>query len=175
MAFWQKKIKRYWSFSTINNFGFFLFSTFFCNHFWGLYIGFFFILIYLLITFFFFFILFYTKDILTGNSIIYISDLTYIKNNYINIMFIIIFLSISGIPPFIGFFSKFFIFSGIIFLNHLNIVLFLILYSIYSSIYYFRILKQLLFLNKKKKNNFFICYLNFYLKLFTQINFFFYF
>jgi NADH:ubiquinone oxidoreductase subunit 2 (subunit N) len=135
-----------------------------------LYIGFFFIFIYLLITFFFFLILFFTRNILTGNHLIYISDLIFIKDTYINLIFIIIFLSLSGFPPFLGFFSKFFIFSGIVFLNYINYVFFLIFYSIYSSVYYFRILKQLLFLNLKNKNNIFICHLNFYLNKFVKLN-----
>ena len=58
LAFIQKKIRRYWAYSTINNFGFFFFSTFFCNYFWGLQLGLFFILCYLLMTFFFFFFFF---------------------------------------------------------------------------------------------------------------------
>ena len=39
----------------------------------------------------------------------------------------ILFLSLAGIPPFIGFFSKFFIFSGIIFMNFFFIEYFPIL------------------------------------------------
>mgnify|MGYP003974768301 CR=1 FL=1 len=161
LAFLQKKIKRYWAFSTINNFGFFFFSTIFCNYFWGLQIGFFYLLIYFFMTFFFFYILFYTRNLLTGNLLYYISQFTFIKNKYVIWILSILFLSLAGIPPFIGFFSKFFIFSGIIFMNFFFIIIFFIIYSLISAIYYLRILKQIFFLQYIESNfkyYFFISY-----------------
>ena len=83
LAFIQKKIKRYWAFSTINNFGFFFFSTIFCNYFWGLQIGIIFLISYFIMTFFFFLILFFTRNILTGNLIFYISQFSFLKNKYV--------------------------------------------------------------------------------------------
>lgn len=167
LAFIQKKIRRYWAYSTINNFGFFFFSTFFCNYFWGLQLGLFFILCYLLMTFFFFFIIFFTRNLLSGNLIYFLSEISFIKNKKILISLIILFMSLAGLPPFLGFFSKFFIFTGIVFINYVYIIIFFIFYSLYSSIYYFRILKQLLFLRIKKnyyKNNTFYFYSNNLLK-----------
>ena len=163
LAFIQKKIKRYWAYSTVNNFGFFFFSTFFCNYFWGLQLGLFFILTYLFMTFFFFFILFFTKNLLTGNLMYYLSEISFIKNKIILIALIVLFMSLAGLPPFLGFFSKFYIFTGIVFINYIYIIFFFILYSLYSSVYYFRILKQLFFLKIKNNNNCFYFYTNFYL------------
>lgn len=122
-------------------------------------------------TFFFFFILLYTKNILTGSYLIYISQISYIKNKLIIISLTVLFLSLAGLPPFLGFFSKFFIFSGIVFVNYIYVILFFIFYSLYSSIYYFKILKQLYFFKIEKKNIFFF-YINIYLEfLFKTILF----
>ena len=163
LAFLQKKIKRYWAFSTINNFGFFFFSTIFCNYFWGLQIGAIFLIVYFIMTFFFFIILFFTRNILTGNFIFYISQFSYFKNKYAIWASSILFLSLAGIPPFIGFFSKFFIFSGIIFINFFFIICFFIFYSLISAIYYLRILKQIFFLKLKNNNFKFYLFINYYL------------
>jgi NADH:ubiquinone oxidoreductase subunit 2 (subunit N) len=73
LAFIQKKIKRYWAFSTVNNFGFFFFTTIFCNYFWGLQIGLFFIIIYFIMTFFFFNSIFYKEFINWKFNILYFS------------------------------------------------------------------------------------------------------
>ena len=148
----------------------FFFSTIFCNSFWGLQIGFFFLIVYFLMTFIFFFILFFTRNILTGNFLYYISQFTFLKNKYIIWISSILFLSLAGIPPFIGFFSKFFIFSGIIFINLYFIMLFFILYSLVSAIYYLRIIKQIFFLQYINNNNKFYFIINFYIII--LINFF---
>lgn len=117
-------------------------------------------------TFFFFLILFYTRDILTSNLLFYISQLSLIKNKIIIISLTTLFLSLSGLPPFLGFFSKFFIFSGIIFINYIFIVIFFIFYNIYSSVYYFRIIKLLIFLKiKTHRNNLFYFYVSLYLEI----------
>ena len=174
LAFLQKKIKRYWAFSTINNFGFFFFSTIFCNYFWGLQIGMIFLLVYFIMTFFFFIILFFTRNILTGNFIFYITDFSFFQNKYLIWASSILFLSLAGIPPFIGFFSKFFIFSGIIFINFFFIILFFIMYSLVSAIYYLRILKQIFFLKHNNKNFKFYLYINFYLYIISNFFLFFF-
>ena len=168
MAFLQKKIKRYWAFSTINNFGFFFFSTIFCNYFWGLQIGLFFIIIYFIMTFFFFLILFFTRNVLTGNLIFYVSQFSFLKNKYVIWISSILFLSLAGIPPFLGFFGKFFIFSGVIYINFIFIIFFFIFYSLISAIYYLRILKQILFLQHFKTNNKFFFLISFHLYIISN-------
>jgi NADH:ubiquinone oxidoreductase subunit 2 (subunit N) len=165
ISFIQKKIKRYWAYSKINNFGFFFFSTFFCNFFWGLQLGLFFIITYIFMTFFFFFILFYTRNILTGNILFYFLHIVFIKNKLVILALSLLFFSLAGLPPFIGFFSKFFIFTGIIFINHIYLIIFFIIYSLYSAVYYLRIIKQLFFLQTSKKNIQYIFYTNMYLKI----------
>lgn len=172
MAFIQKKIRRYWAFSTVNNFSFFFFSCFFCNHFWGLQISLFFIFIYLLTTFLFFSVLFFTRNLLTGFLIFYISELSFIKNKLIIIFLIILFFSLSGLPPFLGFFGKFFIFSGILFINYFFVIFFFIFYSLYASIYYLRLIKQLFFIDLKYKNKVFYFYTSIYIRIVLNFLFF---
>ena len=174
LAFLQKKIKRYWAFSTINNFGFFFFSTIFCNYFWGLQIGTIFLIVYFIMTFFFFILLFFTRNILTGNFLYYVSQFSFFKNKYAIWASAILFLSLAGIPPFIGFFSKFFIFSGIIFINFFFIICFFIFYSLISAIYYLRILKQMFFLKFTNSNLKFYLFINFYLYLISNFILFFF-
>ena len=147
---------------------FFFFSTIFCNYFWGLQIGTIFLLVYFIMTFFFFILLFFTRNILTGNFIFYISQFSYFKNKYAILTSSILFLSLAGIPPFIGFFSKFFIFSGIIFINFFFIISFFIFYSLISAIYYLRVLKQIFFLKLKNNNFKFYLFINYYLYIFCN-------
>ena len=171
MAFIQKKIRRL-PLSTVNNFSFFFFSCFFCNHFWGLQISLFFIFIYLLTTFLFFSVLFFTRNLLTGFLIFYISELSFIKNKLIIIFLIILFFSLSSLPPFLGFFGRFFIFSGILFINYFFVILFFVLYSLYASIYYLRLIKQLFFIVLKNKNKVFYFYTSIYIRIVLNFLFF---
>ena len=120
-------------------------------------------------TFFFFLILFYTRNLLTGNLIYYISQFTFLKNKYVIWLLSMLFLSLAGIPPFIGFFSKFFIFSCIIYMNFFFIIILFILYSLVSAVYYLRILKQIFFLQHINNNYKFFFFINFYLKIFCNI------
>ena len=124
-------------------------------------------------TFFFFLLLFFTRDILTGNLLIYISHFSFIKSKTAIVSLTILFLSLAGLPPFLGFFSKFFIFTGILFINHIFIILFFIVYSLYSAIYYLRIIKQLFFLHLKKSNIKYVFLINKLLKLIVNIFIFF--
>ena len=54
-------------------------------------------------------------------------------------------LSLSGIPPFIGFFSKFFIFESCINQELYYLVVFLGIASVINSFYYLRIVKLMFF------------------------------
>lgn len=61
----------------------------------------------------------------------------------------ILFLSSAGLPPFIGFFSKFLVFFGLVDLGMLYVFLFLFLFSIFGFFYYIRFIK-LFFINSFK-------------------------
>jgi len=106
----------------------------------------------LVTTFFFFNLLLSTKDILTGHPLIYLSDFTFIEGRFLKFSFLVIALSLSGLPPFLGFFTKFFIFTGIVFINYIFLVLFFIFYSLYTSVYYLRLFKQFFFISFTSSN-----------------------
>ena len=124
-------------------------------------------------TFFIILILFFIRNLLTGNLIFYVSQFSFLKNKYVIWISSILFLSLAGIPPFIGFFGKFFIFSGIVFINFFFIILFFIFYSLISAIYYLRILKQIFFLQYFNSNNKFYFFISFYLSIISNFLIFF--
>ena len=66
--------------------------------------------------------------------------------------FILIFFSIAGIPPFVGFLAKFYIFLGLIESNQIFFSILLILISVISVFYYIRIIKIIFFEGIKSNN-----------------------
>jgi len=93
-----------------------------------------------------------TKSYNTQRSIIYVSDLGLLKktNFFLGLCFSIALLSFAGIPPFAGFFAKFYIFYELWFAGYVFSVLTMILMSLFSTYYYLRFIKCLFFsLNKK--------------------------
>lgn len=90
----------------------------------------------------------------------YISDLNNLfkKNKPIAFLLTVVFFSISGIPPLLGFYGKFFIFSNLILDNETFFAIILIIISSISVFYYLRVIKILFFevenLNTVNKKNF---------------------
>ena len=121
-------------------------------------------------TFLFFIIIFFTRNILKGSLLYYITDFSFVKTKVIQISFIVLFFSLSGLPPFLGFFGKCFIFLGIININYISLLFFFVFYSLYSSIYYLRLIKQLYFLQiNHTKQTVFIFHTNIFLKTFINL------
>lgn len=91
------------------------------------------------------------------------------KNNIFLFIFLILIFSSIGIPPLIGFFSKYYIFSFLLENEFFLILLFSILASVLSSFYYLRILNNLYFQKTNKNSNFTIhsFYIYFYLYFFV--------
>lgn len=83
------------------------------------------------------------------HNIIYISDLaSFFKiNPILSLTFLIIMFSMAGVPPFLGFFSKLFIFFSTIESSFYFIAIFSILMSVIGSYYYIRFVKVLFFEN----------------------------
>ena len=75
----------------------------------------------------------------------YISELTnqFDKNPILTLSFIICLLSMAGIPPFIGFYSKLFVLFSAISMTQYFISIVAILVSVISAYYYLRIIKVL--------------------------------
>ena len=85
---------------------------------------------------------------------IFISNLSYFfkVNSTWTIAFILLFFSIAGIPPFVGFLSKIFIILSVIAFENLVVTFFLVLFSSISVYYYIRLIK-ITFFEIESKNN----------------------
>ena len=85
------------------------------------------------------------KNNLVIKDIKYISELTnqYNKNPILTVSFIICLLSMAGIPPFIGFYSKLFVLFSAISISEYFLAIIAIIVSVISAYYYLRIIKVL--------------------------------
>src|SRR5690348_13310674 len=108
----------------------------------GVHSFFVYIFIYILTMFTFFSILITLKKN-TNKNIIYLTDLLYLKKIYptTRIVLTLLFFSMAGIPPLIGFFAKFYVFLAAIETNYYLLLVISILCSTLSAFYYIRIIK----------------------------------
>lgn len=138
---YQKKIKRFLAYSSINHVGYMLMSLA-TGTLMGIHAFFLYIYIYIITMFTFFSILVSLKKE-TNKNIIYITDLLYMKKIYpiTRIILTLLFFSMAGIPPLIGFFAKFYVFLAAIEINYYLLLLISILCSTLSAFYYIRIIK----------------------------------
>ena len=104
--------------------------------------------------------------------LIYISDLKGLSksNPIVSLSISIIMLSMAGIPPFIGFFGKFYVFvaaieSGLYLLSILGV-----LASVISAYYYLRIIKVMYFDDLDKTSSFDLRANRFFLRSFNTSN-----
>lgn len=122
----------------------------------GLYSLVFYILVYMLQTLILFIIILINKHQTTNLFDIKISDLQFlnVENRYLSYIFAINLFSMAGLPPLIGFFSKFLIFNTLIINNSIYTLVLLIIMSCISAFYYVRIVKDLFF-NKPNISKFY--------------------
>lgn len=138
---YQKKIKRFLAYSSINHVGYMLMGlstgTLIGAHAFFLYI-----FIYMITMFTFFSVLTSLKKD-SGKNIIYITDLLYIKKVHpiTRLAITFIFFSMAGIPPLIGFFAKFYIFFAAMETSYYLLLIISILCSTLSAFYYIRVIK----------------------------------
>lgn len=149
-AIYQIKIKRMLTYSMIMNSGF-LVLVFSLGNLNGINTGIFYLLTYLLITAGIFISVLCFKE-KTNNFIfknIHSLSNLYEINPILAFSFFILLFSIAGIPPLLGFYSKFFVFLSCIKSNLFFIPLLVVFLSIVSIFYYIRLTK-LMFFNRNR-------------------------
>nr|BAR90810.1 NADH dehydrogenase subunit 2 [Hydra vulgaris] len=151
-GFNQTKIKRLIAYSGISNFGFIIISLS-LNNIIGIEICLLYLFIYLFTNLFIIMILISYKD-----NIEFIIELSgyFMNNKILTIALVIITFSIAGIPPLLGFLSKFILISTLINYNYIITGCLCLLITCIGIGFYLRIIKILLFQN----NNFYVSWNN---------------
>ena len=149
-AITQTVIKRLLAFSSINHIGFILLSIL-SFKFLSQGIFFFYLLIYLVTNFGVFSVLLTLRN--SSGELKLISDLSGLKthNKTKAIALLVLFFSLAGIPPFAGFFAKFFILSASMNEGLIYLSLIAVLSSVIAAFYYLRVIKNMFF-NEGEKN-----------------------
>jgi NADH-quinone oxidoreductase subunit N len=151
-AIYQKRIKRLFAYSTIAHTGFLLLGL----------IGtsldstgalIFYLIVYVIMTILLFSLLIFSFLTQT-NFPAFIANWTSfgLKNPIFAISFSFTLFSIAGIPPFAGFFSKFFILFSAITQTYYLTVLFIVIISSIACFYYIRLIKAFFFVKTSKIN-----------------------
>jgi NADH-quinone oxidoreductase subunit N len=145
-SIFQEKLKRLFIYTSISQVGF-------C--FLGLLVGtpegikcaFLFFFVYIIASLGIFVIILNTSAFTTGKSLVYVSDLTNFGfyNPIYSIAVSIILLSMAGIPPLAGFFTKYIIFKLLVESSLYWLTIFSIIISVINSFIYIRLIKCLLF------------------------------
>lgn len=148
-ALTERKIKKFLAYSSINQVGFLLLGLAATNKIEGIQATLFFLIIYVITNLSFFYFFLQIESQKNNKPLIYLTDLNRLDpTNYkVRFSWTVVFFSLAGLPPFAGFFSKFYILL-IAFQNQLYVsVLIGIVTSLLSAYYYIRVVKLLWFEN----------------------------
>jgi NADH-quinone oxidoreductase subunit N len=139
-------IKKIFTYSSINNMGFIILAVSF-GTFEGLQMAFFYFFIYIIMSLLFFVILFSIKK--DYRYLEFITDLKDFQkiNKSIAYTFSILLFSLSGIPPLLGFWGKFFILMELASSFYYKLIVILLLVNMLSIYYYLRFVKLIFFEN----------------------------
>lgn len=142
----ETNIKKIFAYSSINHIGFILLSLS-TGTIVGLQIAFFYFFIYIIMSFIFFIIFLSNKKLIENRFVEYITDLKdYQKiNKVLAYVFAILLFSLSGIPPLLGFWSKFFVLVEISKLGLYNLLIILLIINMLNIYYYLRFVKIMFF------------------------------
>lgn len=112
----------------------------------GAHAFFLYVIVYLITIFSLFGLLLSLKE-KTGKTIVYLTDLLQLQKNHplLRTAILLVLFSMTGIPPLIGFFSKFYIFLAAIDIQSYGLAVISMLCSISSAFYYLRAIKILNF------------------------------
>jgi len=145
-AFAQKKIKRLLVYSSIGHLGF-LFLGLSCLSVEGLQSVFAYLIVYMLMTTQMFACVLSLKDTKTNQRIRYLEDLKYLAQAHplCALAFVFNLFSMAGIPPFVGFSVKFYVFFSALASSLYLFVFIAVLSSIVSCFYYLRFIKFMYF------------------------------
>lgn len=138
----QTKLKRLLAYSSISHMGFIILGFTMMSSV-GYEVSFIYLFIYA-ITIISLFVMVTNTPLLKEFYIIELGGLQYM-NRILSVSWLVIFLSIAGIPPLSGFISKWFILWNIISFNYIFSSVTLILFSMIGAVYYLRIVKIVYF------------------------------
>lgn len=140
VTLYQKKIKRFLAYSSINHVGYILVGLA-SGTLLGLHSVFFYLFAYLTMIFAFFGLL-----ALFPKNLVYITDLLTLRNYpFLKFLTLGVFFSMAGLPPLLGFFSKFYIILAAIESHYYFIMSLIVGCSVISAFYYLRIIKVIQF------------------------------
>nr|AML25600.1 NADH dehydrogenase subunit 2 [Staphylinidae sp. BMNH 1274640] len=156
----QSSFRKILAYSSINHMAWMISAMFFSETIW-----FYYLIIYFLMTFNIWFILYKL-------NVFYINQMVIsIKNNLLlKIMFSFNFLSLGGLPPFIGFFPKWLTIQFML-SNWTLLALLMVIMTLFTLFYYMRLIYNILIINhynlnyliNLKYNNFFLSFLNLFI------------
>lgn len=152
----QTSLRKIIAFSSINHIGWIVTALFFNENLWYLYF-----LIYTILNFSLIF-LFHNIKIFYLNQIFSL----FINSNLIKFIFIINFLSLGGLPPFLGFLPKWLIIQSLISLNQNFLILIIIIITLITLFFYLRISFSAFMLNYENIKWNYKINLNIYINLF---------
>lgn len=170
LAIYQSKLKRLFAYSSIVHAGYLLLVLTSYNLF-GFESFLFYLLLYVIMVFNLFFTIISLVSSDTLIRIKYISELggLFRINPYLAVNITILMFSLAGIPPIIGFFSKFYVFTSLIANFHYTVAIIALLFSILGALYYIYLIRIIYF--NKILNNYTIVHMSYSTAYFISSSF----
>ena len=156
-AYKENRIKSFIGYTSINQIGFLLLGFCSLNQ-TGILASIIYIFIYLTILTGFFSFILINYQRYTNRPLIFFSDIKYFNkdNPLLYLIFSSFILSFSGLPPFAGFFSKYYIYVSLIKSNHFLLLVLALFLNLISLHYYIRIIKNIWFENLVEEKSYFL-------------------
>jgi len=150
ISLYQLKIKRLLAYGAVAHLGYILLA-FSSNTFEGLLAAMLYLFVYVLLSLNLFAILLLIKEN-KRNNFSNLIDLVKLwnTNKGLAFLFCLSLMSLAGLPPFMGFFAKFYVFSCLIDSGNFLIAFLILIFSVLGCVYYIRVVRFVLFLNNKE-------------------------